>query len=260
MMIKISKAIAVITGIVSLGACGAVDRMGDIGKAPEMTPITEISAPATQRSITYPMGQVGSQPVGTTSANSLYRTDGKSFFADQRASRVGDLLTVKIDITDSAQVANTTARSRASSDDSAVNNLLGFEALIPRILPGGRSGTAGQAFDNGSLTDFESNSNYTGNGTVNRSESINLTVAATVTHVLPNGNMVIQGYQEVRVNFEKRELRFAGIIRPQDITKNNTIMHTQIAEARIVYGGKGQLTDVQQPRYGSQFMDIIWPF
>jgi flagellar L-ring protein FlgH len=81
-----------------------------------------------------------------------------------------------------------------------------------------------------------------------------------VTQVLPNGNLVVQGRQELRVNFEVRELQITGVIRQQDISSTNTVSYTKLAEARISYGGRGQLTDVQQPRYGQQLLDIIAPF
>ncbi len=242
------------TVMIALAACGSIERIGNIGKPPELTPIKDIKAPLTQRSISLPM------PDNTPSrheANSLWRTGARAFFKDQRAARVGDIVTVNIAISDNAQIGNTTTRARTTAENAGLNNFLGFEDKLQALLHG--NSTTAQ-LDAGALVGADATSSYNGTGTVNRSEAINMTVAAIVTDVLPNGNMVIQGRQEVRVNFEKRELLFAGIVRPEDISSSNTIAHTQIAEARTSYGGKGQITDVQQPRYGTQLYDIVFPF
>ncbi|MCJ9430338.1 flagellar basal body L-ring protein FlgH [Kordiimonas marina] len=258
--------------LMSLAACGAADRISNIGKAPEMTPIKDIKAPATQRSISLPMPE--NKP-DKYQPNSLWRTGARAFFKDQRASNVGDILTVHINIADNAKIGNSTSRTRTTAEGANIANAAGAEQALKYGLYGhsaganadSGSGTAtnaaeagANAYDPSSLLSAGSSSSYAGTGAVDRSEAINLTVAAIVTDVLPNGNLVIQGRQEVRVNFEKRELLIAGIVRPQDISSNNTIEHTQIAEARISYGGKGQLTDVQQPRYGTQLFDVIFPF
>jgi flagellar L-ring protein precursor FlgH len=259
---KTTKIAGALLTLSLVSACGGLDRVNDIGKQPDFTPIKDIKAPVTQRSISVPLPQTEPQKY---EANSLWRTGARAFFKDQRASKVGDLLTVQIAIEDQAQIGNTTTRSRATSEDTGVDNFLGIPQAIPGIIAGGaaagsvRSDIANN-FDPGSLVGFDSSNTYNGAGTVNRSETINLTAAVMVTEVLPNGNLVIQGRQEVRVNFEKRELLIAGIIRPADISNANIIQHTQIAEARISYGGKGQITDVQQPRYGTQLYDIIFPF
>ncbi len=114
--------------------------------------------------------------------------------------------------------------------------------------------------DPGNLVGLNSGSTSEGSGSIRRNEEIELKLASVITDVLPNGNLVIYGRQEVRVNFEVRELAIAGIVRPEDITSANTISYEKIAEARISYGGRGQITDVQQPRYGQQLYDIIFPF
>jgi flagellar L-ring protein precursor FlgH len=186
-------------------------------------------------------------------SNSLWRQGARAFFKDQRANRVGDILTVVINIDDQASFNNETERRRENTEDSDVTNLLGLETqLEKRLLP--------ESFNPASALSLGSTSRSKGTGTVDRKEELSLTVAAIVTQVLPNGNLVIQGRQEVRVNFEVRELLIAGVVRPEDITATNQIQHTQIAEARISYGGRGQLTDVQQPRYGQQVLDILFPF
>ncbi len=78
--------------------------------------------------------------------------------------------------------------------------------------------------------------------------------------MLPNGNMVVAGRQEVKVNQELRELRVAGIIRPQDINMNNTIPYEKIAEARITYGGDGSISRQQLRGYGEGVVDIVLPY
>ena len=259
---KKAKLLSSFTLITLLSACANLDRIKDIGKEPDLTPIADIKSPTRQRSISVPLPQNTPQK---HEANSLWRTGARAFFKDQRASNVGDLLTVQIDIQDQAQIGNTTARSRTTAENSGVENFLGIPQGIDSLIGSGaaagstRSAIAG-GFDPSNLVGIDSTNSYNGTGTVNRSETISLTAAVMVTEVLPNGNLVIQGRQEVRVNFEKRELLIAGIIRPADISSSNVIQHTQIAEARISYGGKGQITDVQQPRYGTQLYDIIFPF
>ena len=182
---------------------------------------------------------------------SLWAAGARGFFKDQRAGKVGDVLTVLVTIDDKAKYENTTTRSRKNSDNMGLNNFFGLQNNINRALPG---------TDNSTLVDLSSSLSNEGKGTIDRSEEINLKVSATVTQMLPNGNMVIVGRQEVRVNYEVRELQIAGVIRREDITNLNTISYEKIAEARISYGGRGHISDVQQPRYGAQVLDILLPF
>jgi flagellar L-ring protein FlgH len=165
---------------------------------------------------------------------------------------VGDILTVVVNIQDSGAISNQTARSRAAAEDAAASAFLGYQASAHKFLP--------TAVDPGNLVNVESSGSHTGNGTVTRNETITMRVAAVVTQVLPNGNLAITGRQEVRINFEVRELEVAGVIRPEDVAANNTITSDKIAEARVSYGGRGQITDVQQPRYIQQLFDIVFPF
>ncbi|MEL7030409.1 MAG: flagellar basal body L-ring protein FlgH [Pseudomonadota bacterium] len=233
----------------TLSACGHARAIKDIGRAPDMAPIENPAVLHDNKSVQMPMPAAERYQY---EPNSLWRTGARAFFKDQRARRVGDILTVEINITDRAQLNNTTSRSRSNDEDSNLTSFLGFEGRLSGVLPDGVNPS--------SLTDFGSASSSTGAGSVNRQETVALTVAAVVTQVLPNGNFVIAGRQEVRVNFEVRELIITGVVRPEDIANSNTIQHTQIAEARISYGGRGQITAVQQPRYGQQFYDIIFPF
>lgn len=239
----------IILATVALSACGTWDRLKTVGKAPDLSPIKNVTSQKGYRPVVLPMPQPARE---LHKSNSLWRAGARAFFKDQRAARIGDILTVFIDIADEASLDNKTSRKRSADDKTNLSSFLGLESKLSSILP--------DAVDPTSLTDFGSSTNTSGQGTVDRKEDIKLTIAAIVTQVLPNGNLVIQGRQEVRVNFEVRDLTIVGVVRPEDITSSNTINHTQIAEARIAYGGRGQLTDMQQPRYGQQFFDIIFPF
>ncbi len=245
----IARALALTILGLSLAGCNALTRLSQVGQEPSLAKIENPAALLDNRPITMPMPA----PVHVDrQANSLWRPGSRAFLKDQRAASIGDILTVIIEIEDEATISNTTERTRTAGEDAAASSLLGYEASLGAILP--------EAVDPTSLIDLSSNSNTQGSGSVNRDEEINLRIAALVTQVLPNGNLVIAGRQEVRVNFEVRELQIAGMIRPEDITSINTIFYDQIAEARIAYGGRGQLTDVQQARYGQQIYDILWPF
>lgn len=234
---------------VSLAACGAGERLADVGKPPAMSAIENPTTRSDYRAVSMPMP--AAQPV-TRQRNSLWASDRQAFFEDQRADNVGDILTVMLDIKDKAELDNSSRRSRQASEDAGLASFLGYEANLAQVLP--------EAVNNGSLIGAESGSNHNGSGTIDREEKIQMKLAATIMQILPNGNLVIQGRQEVRVNFEKRILEFAGVIRPQDITIDNTISYDKVAEARVSYGGKGQITDVQQPRYGQQVYDVLFPF
>lgn len=238
-----------IVAVLALSGCGAGERLAEIGKAPDMAPIENPTLAENYRPVSMPMP---APKASVRQKNSLWASDRQTFFEDQRADEVGDILTVVIDIQDKAELDNETERTRSSSESAGLNSLLGYELDLAQVLP--------EAVDNTDLVDGGADSSHTGSGTIDREEKIELKLAAIVTQVLPNGNLVIQGRQEVRVNFEKRILELAGVIRSQDISIDNTIPYDRIAEARIAYGGKGQITDVQQPRYGQQVYDVLFPF
>ncbi len=241
-------AVLVLLGL-SLSGCNALTRLSQVGEEPKLTSIQNPAAIYGNQPIQVPLPA----PVAMErNPNSLWRTGSRHFLKDQRASQVGDIVTVSIEIEDNADLSNTTTRSRTGAEESALTSFLGFESQLGEILP--------NAVDPTSLIDLSSDSSSEGVGTVERDEAINLRIAAIVTQLLPNGNLVIAGRQEVRVNYEVRELQIAGIIRPEDITSTNEIAFDQIAEARMSYGGRGQISDLQQPRYGQQVFDILWPF
>jgi flagellar L-ring protein precursor FlgH len=229
-----------------LTSCAAVDRLKNIGQPPPLTAVDNPTARPGYKPVQMPMPAV--QPA-SYNPNSLWRNGSRAFFKDQRAHQVGDILTVQVNITDKANIANETQRSRTNTEDSGVTNFFG-KSTTPLV----NSPVPGRLFTG------DSTSSSDGKGSVVRQEALTTNVAAVVTQVLPNGNLVIEGRQEIRVNFEIRELIVAGIVRPEDIQSDNTIDSSKIAQARISYGGRGQITDVQQPRYGQQVMDVVLPF
>jgi flagellar L-ring protein FlgH len=228
------------------GGCSSIDRLSQIGEQPRLSSIDNPTTQPGYKPVQMPMPK---PEAVSYNANSLWRNGSRSFFKDQRAHQIGDLLTVSVNITDQANFANETIRSRTVTEDSGITAFLGSNLLAGKTtaLPG-------------RLLTADATSSADGKGTVQRQETLQTNIAAVVTQLLPNGNLVVEGKQEVRVNFEKRELIVAGIVRPEDIQSDNTIDSSKIAQARIAYGGHGQLTDVQQPRYGQQVMDVLLPF
>jgi flagellar L-ring protein precursor FlgH len=227
--------------------CSSIDRLAQIGEKPKLTEIENPTAQPGYKPVQMPMPK---PETVSYNANSLWRNGSRAFFKDQRAARIGDILTVTVNITDKANIANETQRSRTNKEDSGITDFIGAKTLgaqAQKILPG-------------RILTADSTASSDGKGSVNRQEALQTNVAAVVTQILPNGNLVVEGKQEIRVNFEIRELIVAGIVRPEDIQSDNTIDSSKIAQARIAYGGRGQLTDVQQPRYGQQVMDVLLPF
>lgn len=230
-----------------LAACTTVQ---EVARGPQLTPIGYPSALVPQDQMIQPMPV--QQAAVPTNANSLWRTGARTFFGDQRAKTVGDIVTIQIDIDDSARTQNSTTTSRTSGQTLGFPHLFGLESSLGKILPGG--------FDPSAAIETGSTSNKAGSGAVTRSEKISLTIAAVVTGVLPNGNMVIQGTQEVMTNGEMRRLTVSGIVRPEDISAANTIKHSQIAEARIAYGGRGDISRVQKTPVGQGIVETFSPF
>lgn len=236
--------------ILSSTGCAYFGRLADVGKEPEFTKIENPTKEKGYEPIDMPMPDP--QPV-YVNANSLWRPGSKGFFKDQRASQVGDILTVQVVISDQALLENKSQQMRGKDSDSvSIGALAGLEKYAGKVLPDG--------VNLSNLFDITSSRSISGDGSIDRNEKIDVTMAAVVTQILPNGNLVISGKQEVRVNYEMRQLHMTGIIRREDISVLNTIKSEKIAELRIAYGGKGTISDVQQPRIGRQVLDIVSPF
>jgi flagellar L-ring protein precursor FlgH len=234
--------------LLPLSACATVDAAI---AGPQLAPIGYPAALVPQSQQIMPQ-MAPTRETGAASANSLWRNGARAFFIDQRAGRIGDILTVQIEIDDSATVSNATDHSRSNASAGGVSKFFGLESSLGKILPGG--------FDPASAVEYGGSVTGSGAGSVKRKEQISLTIAAVVSQVLPNGNMVIQGRQEVRTNGEIRELTVAGIVRPEDISSSNIIKHTQIAEARISYGGRGDISRMQKTTAAQSLVETLSPF
>jgi flagellar L-ring protein FlgH len=238
----IARLVMLLAGLAMLGGCA--NRIADLNREPHMTPVGSGLTPNRTPMVMQAPGQ--QPPRGD---NSFWRDASADLFRDPRAMRTGDVVTVKISIKDKASLDSTSERSRDSSSNHSYD--LNYDINAFGAKKKGDATLGGNA---------SAKTSSKGEGAITRSESIDLLVAAVVTDVLPNGNLVISGTQEVRVNFEVRVLSVAGVLRPRDIATDNTVSYDKIAEARISYGGRGRITEVQQPGWGQQIVDMVAPY
>ena len=226
----------------------ACSQPQQVTRAPDLTPID--SAPEQRAMMTAPT-PVSARAAPPTGGPSLWAGGRSSLLGDRRALEQGDILTVVIEIDESAEISNSAQRQRQNSESLGMPSLFGLPGAVSKVLPG-------VGLDN--AVGIDSASASSGDGSVSRNEQLELRVAAVVTGVLPNGVLEIRGSQEVRVNYEMRELLVTGYVRPMDISRLNEITYDKIASARISYGGRGQITDAQTPRRGQQALERVLPF
>ena len=231
----------------TLTGCGMLQRLSDIGRPPQMSKTGDPTKDPNYRPITMPMPKAETVP---NEVNALWRSGSRAFFKDQRAAQVGDIVTVVVSMTDSAQLNNVTTLTRASGEQAGIPDFAGLTSRLGLT----------SLIDPSKLISLSSSNSNTGNGQIQRNEAVALRLAGVITQVLPNGNLVVAARQEFVVNSELRELKVTGVIRPQDIASDNTVLHDRMAEARIQYGGRGEMTDLQTTRWGQQLMDILLPF
>lgn len=241
-----TRSIIILAAILTAAGCA---RLENVGKTPALTPL---DASVEARAMEFPGMPDMVDEQSMVDRASLWSGTRGSLLGDRRATRRGDIMTVVIEIDESAEISNSSNRARNGSENLNIPQLFGLPQQLDRALPSGASVADG--------VNLNSQSQSSGNGSVSREEQLELRVAATIVEVLPNGIFRIQGSQEVRVNFEIRELLVTGFVRPGDISRQNQITYDKIASARISYGGRGQITDMQQPRYGQQIADIVLPF
>jgi len=237
-----------LSSVAALGSgCSTFEQLKTLGQKPPLSPVDNPTTKPGYKPVQMPMPTP--QPV-TYNPNSLWVSGSRAFFKDQRAHQVGDILTVKININDTAEFQDQTQLTRSTTEDSGITNFIGANTIAnpsKAILPG-------------SLLTADGTTQMNGSGTINRQDQLLTNVAAVITQMLPNGNLVIEGKQEIRLNSELRELVVAGVVRPEDIDSDNSIDLPKIAEARVAYGGKGTLTNIQEAPWGQQVTNVILPF
>lgn len=243
------KALMLIGLAITSAGCSHLDKISEIGETPKLSAIESPKTKPGYKPVSMPMPE---PEAVSYNPNSLWRNGSRSFFKDQRARKVGDIITVMIEITDKAEIDNESTRDRSGNTSAGIDALAGYTSLLKKILP--------HDSNLSNLVNVNSSHTDSGSGTVDREEKLTTKMAAVVMQELPNGNLVIEGRQEVRVNHEIREIIVAGVIRPEDVSSINTIDISKIAEARVSYGGRGHITNVQAPRYGNQMLDILLPF
>lgn len=232
--------------LLAFGLGGCAEGLGGLGADPKLSPVGSGLA-----SGAAPIGNMQAMPAAYTTRSSLWQDSGADLFKDPRAGRVGDVITVRIKINDQASLSNSTSSARDANRELNITNTTNL-SYSPSNL---NVQSTGQ-FD----PKIQSTTSSSGQGAIQRSETIDLLIGAVVTNVLPNGNLIVSGRQEVLVNHELRELLVSGIVRPRDIATDNSISYDKIAEARISYGGRGRVMEVQQPGWGHRLFDNISPF
>ncbi|MGA9869215.1 MAG: flagellar basal body L-ring protein FlgH [Acetobacteraceae bacterium] len=237
---------AAVALLLGFSGCDTLQQLSEVGRPPALSPTQDPTRTPGWQPVTMPMPAPQSAP---SEGDSLWRPGSRAFFKDQRASRVGDLVTVLVSMNDQATLKNATTATRTSAENAGLPNLFGLETLLAHV-----------PMNPSSLVSASSSNSNVGAGQVQRSESVTVRLAGVVTQVLPNGNLVVMAHQQFRADSELRDLRVSGVIRPEDIASDNTIQSDRMAEARIAYGGRGELTAVQTPRIGQQLMDIVLPW
>ncbi|WP_245897616.1 flagellar basal body L-ring protein FlgH [Palleronia abyssalis] len=232
--------------MMGLAACG---QTTGINAPPPLTPVAESPELVAMQSPGLPLSL---DPGFPAQSASLWAGGRDSLLGTSRAETRGDIVTVIIEIDDRAEFSNSSDRSRTGSETMSMPSLIGIPQRLNGRLPDGATME--------SAVGLNSDSSFSGDGKTSRNEKLTLRVAATVTDILPNGSFAIEGRQELRLNYELRELVVTGFVRPEDISRRNEILYDKIAAARISYGGRGQITNVQQPRYGQRVVDAVLPF
>lgn len=191
------------------------------------------------------------RPVSDYSSGSIWQASSGSLTEDMKARRRGDILTIVITETASASKEAKTDTSRGSTVNAGIPNFMGLEKV------GLLKNNIG---DLSKLISANVDSSYKGSGSTSRAENLKATMTARVVEVLPNGNMMIEGRRNIKVNNEDQEIVLEGVVRPRDIGADNVVNSIYIADAKISYFGRGIISDRQSPGWLMNIVDKVWPF
>lgn len=233
-----------------------LQKLSTVGEPPQLSHIKNPTEMNGYQPVTMPMPTPRTDSI-TCHGNSIWQNGSKAFFKDQRANKVGDILTVLVDLNQKETMEMNPNLSRKTQGNTIVNNILGFERKAEKLFPK-KQHPDGQK--NSKWLDFSSDPSLSGNAKYDVTDKINFKIAVTVVQILPNGNMVIHGRSEIRLINEVREVELKGIVRKEDISAGNFITYDKIAEVRISYGGRGELTDMQAFPWGQQILNKVMPF
>lgn len=235
--------------LMSLGGCILPERLSNIGDPPEISEIQNPELVNNYQPVSMPMPDPEAVPI---QMNSLWQNGSRAFFKDQRASRVGDVITVDIKFTNKTNVDDKLEASRTLTQTTPINNFFGYEKYAKKIFP--------KAVDPKHMTNLGADTDLKTKGTRERTDEMDIKIAATIIQILPNGNMVIQGHREVRISGEVRTIELKGIIRREDIIAGNRIKYAKIAEARLSDVSRGEISDLNSTPWGQEILNKILPF
>ncbi|MBN2420155.1 MAG: flagellar basal body L-ring protein FlgH [Deltaproteobacteria bacterium] len=247
-MFRTTKKIVIILGLAITSGCAVTQ--------PQKQNIAPVAAPVIQTG-SFERDIVKRDP---ESLAGIYNEMGsRDFFQDLRAYKVGDLVTINIVETSSASKTANTQTGRNSSMSAGIDNLLGWEGRLRNLTSFGKNDVR-NAYNNtnmlkGSLTNI-----FDGSGSTSRGDNMKASITARVIDTKPNGNLYIKGTREIRVNSEIQIIVLSGVIRPADISPDNTILSSYIGEAKIEYLGSGPISDKQRPGWLTRAVDTVWPF
>lgn len=229
---QLNKSVVLIVSIALLSGCAAttIHKKKPMANDPDYAPVSAKS-----------LNEIPNINGG------LYQTSyNLSLFSDQRARRIGDIITVILSENTQSKKSAATNLKKDSSADFSPTNVLGSVPVFNRLTMG---------------MDLDSSRSFNGAGDSDRSNSLMGTITVTVSNILPNGVLEVRGEKWLTLNQGDEYIRIKGLIRPGDISPQNTIYSGKLADARISFGGIGDIADANEQGWFTRFLSSSWwPF